>query len=201
MRYLLVSCCAIAFGVILSAHPCSARTWDHTWAFGLGGAGAFPYSYHRASQPFTFGRTLRFENGFVASARLERVLSEKGSIQIALDRYGREDQEHQLSVSILSLSSGARRTIGRNQYVELLPSLHLGRWTDQITNGSITSVRPGFEAGAGTVGALGRAVALDLGVKFRYSTGWPNARWRSYDTEDYRGLRQVVVGGTLLFGI
>jgi len=202
MRWRLAIHCPIAFVLfVLLAAPSNAAPSESRWTLGIGGGGTFPYSYHQRPSPYSSSREDKFRRAFLAHATANRKIGQRISIQTAVDLYSRADDETQISARIVSFASGVRRRIGREQYVECLPALYVGRWTDTVTRNSITSLRPGVELGVGVQGPIAGSFSLDLGLRFRYSTGWPNARQRWYDTEDYRGLRQVILGGTVLVGL
>lgn len=185
--------------VILLSSPAHAGPWT----FGLGGAATGSYTY-RPAQVYQLGGTpLRtgdqtFQQvGLLASVGANRRMGSRWSIQSNVD-YCQSGSG--ISVQMSSLSLGVRRDLAEvGPYVEVLPGLYGARWTDESTDYSSTSLRPGITFGAGIHGPLGGAMGLEFGVGYRVTTDWPAVRQRSwYATNDYQGLRQMTVGAKLL---
>src|SRR6266850_1123361 len=129
------------------------QTFRSPWTLGVGISATTPYSYH-TNRSFlgSQSREDEFGHALLATLALNREVGKKSSIQASLDHFYAQEG---IKARIMSFSTGVRRFLGadRHEYVECLPAVYLGRWAD-VGEYSITSLRPGFQIGIGTQGAL-----------------------------------------------
>lgn len=173
------------------------------WSVGLGGSIASDYTYRTLHFSFgdfdeSFGKT------WMASLSVNRRLETQTSLQTGLDYFQQEDHGEAISVRIACLGAGVRCLFDRDErahpYLELLPALYMGRWTDDLRDYSITSLRPGLVAGFGFTGPLAGRFQLDVGMKAHLSTGWPQVGYVLSEA-DYRGVKRLTLGAKILYGI
>jgi hypothetical protein len=184
--------------------PLSHDSFGSPWTLGLGVGATTPYTYHTTpATPFSESYEHDLGNELLLSMNLAREVGKKRSIYAGVDHF------HAGSgtvARIVSFSAGIRQFLGadRHEYIECLPAVYLGEWRGTGNTGlatSITSLRPGVQLGIGTQAALRDGVGIDLGIRFRYSTGWPNPSPRLFDSEDYQGIRQIAASVKIVVGI
>jgi hypothetical protein len=173
-----------------------------SWCVGLGAGYADHYSY--GTIDILSGQyDLFLEDAPVITVSATSNTSRGLALQTGLDAF-RADDRTGLSLEMVSLSAGPRFSLrASGPYVEFLPALYLARWSDNELGGldsgysgsssSLTSIRPGFSAGAG-VRALFGDVGFEFGAGYRFSSDWPGLGGE----DEFQGARQWIAGGKLL---
>ena len=166
---------------------------------GIGSGVTSQYSYHTnvflsGTYEETFGTSL------ITSLSLDRKVGDRVSLHTNVDHF-RSDGTDEISIDMASVSVGVRRDFGTaGPYLECLPAIYIGRWSDTALVYDLTSVKPGFQLGAGVKGPLLGLMGFEMGADFRYSADWPSVR-QHFDPSDFKGLRQLAAGVKLTFGL
>jgi hypothetical protein len=185
--------------------PALAQDPGPSWVLGLGGSAASPYTYRTLH--FSFGD---FDESFgytwMASIGVNRRLRGLTSLQAGFDYFHeQEDLGEWQSVQLACLSAGIRRSFDRNErarpYIEILPALYAGKWSDDLRDYSVSSLRPGLVAGLGVVGPLVGRVRIDVGMKAHLSTEWPSLGGQFSGRDAYHGVKRFSLGARILYGM
>jgi len=147
-----------------------------TWQIGFGGSVATKYAYKTLH--FSFGDVdEHMDDTFMGTVSVARHLNGSLSLQTSLDYVNQLDPGPGERSRMASLAVGLRALLvperRAHPYVEAMPALYGAKWTDEFSERSISSLRPGVLAGMGVVRDLGNRVHLDLGVRGHLSSPWP----------------------------
>ena len=205
--------CFVAFLVAgaTAPRPALSQAPSQDWLIGVGAGVVSPYDYQHYTWTFvseTFGNhvtenTSSFRRTWMASFTVSRRISSAMWLQTAVD-YLNQEPTGEVSVQMACSAIGVRYQFNRggntHPYVEFLPALFLGRWTDPLTEKSATNPKPGITGGIGLMGPLVGGFSLDVGLKGYLSDGgWPTVGHRPGET-DYDGVNRWTLGGKVLYG-
>jgi len=189
----------------LLAFPAPARSTPG-WRFGVGGSLATSYAY----QTIHFGpgaliptSDLHMSNTFMGTICAGRRLGSLLWIQTSIDYFDQQDRGNSLRSQIACWAVGVRAASNPadrgHLYLEMLPALYGGKWTDEIQEYSLSSLRPGWVGGVGVVGDVSDRIHFDFGVRWHASSDWPVLD--SYGPDEYHGVQRMSLGVRFLYGI
>jgi len=175
---------------------------ESEWQIGLGGSLSSSYTYKKLH--YSFGDfDYSFGHALVASLSVTRKLGRNTALQTCADYFQQEQGSE--SVGMACMGIGVRASFDPEErarpYLEMMPAVYAGRWSDDIRGNSITSVRPGLVAGMGIVGPLAGPIQFDLSLRGHLSAGWPALRDSYLGSDEYHGVKRMTIGARLIYGL
>ena len=176
----------LAAGVV-APRPAFPQLASDDWLIGIGAGVA--------------SRDQSLDETWVSSLVVSRRIGASTWLQTAVDYFG--EGTSMVSAEMACSAVGVRYQFDPDErvhpYVEALPALFIGRWTDKFFGASATNLSPGLTGGMGLMGPVGGRFCVDVGLRGYLSADWPTVGPHP-SVPDYDGVKRWTLGGKVLYG-